>query len=145
MPTIRDTRAQIIDAWRRLNPADLLGVEGMWEPEIAAWLGLDEDRVFRAIDALVTEGWLTREPGGLHCTREETPLPRPVEAALQAAVRANGRRILRAHSPEVVAVRCAVIDYLGARATRREARILGRVVADRARQVRLPVYDDAAH
>jgi len=57
--------ANAIEAkWFTLNPARHCGFSHLKEPEIAAWLGLDEELTFKAMDHLEKKGYAVRNEVG---------------------------------------------------------------------------------
>jgi hypothetical protein len=60
--------AKVVNAieakWFTLNPARYYGFSHLKEPEIAAWLGLDEEMVFKAMDHLEKTGYAAKNDVG---------------------------------------------------------------------------------
>lgn len=56
--TVKAVAAVIMSHWFSGNPAGSFGTDGLRAPELAAWLGLDEELTYRAVARLVREGEL---------------------------------------------------------------------------------------
>lgn len=82
--TIKATAAAIMGRWFHVSPGPFaMQIDGSRAPELAAWLGLDEDLTYRAVALLVRQGELDDrgELGIFRVAQRALPFPDPKREA----------------------------------------------------------------